>query len=202
MAAAGDNAVVVKTSKEIIPCKFNKVNEQGKLISMDDATIMANTSKVASTVTARYYKGIGGNRDNMVLEVSQPSPTCAAVCDFRYDEGLRLRKELVSPTISAHLGNGGGVAGCPLVIERRIVAQRGRDPDNPTDRKSRGKKLVQRYEPRSDEMCGTITSVEKDNYVVEVYGHYHKSKHEASRVVNRGGYALLSKRTTEQSTEW
>lgn len=94
------------------------------------------------------------------------------------------------------------MAGCPLVIERRIVAQRGRDPDNPTDRKSRGKKLVQRYEPRSDEMCGTITSVEKDNYVVEVYGHYHKSKHEASRVVNRGGYALLSKRTTEQSTEW
>lgn len=99
----GDNAIV-----ERVPCRLNKVDDNGDFVSMSEARIWDTGIEVAHAVTQRYYKGVGANNDNMVLEVSQPGPSCAAVCDFRYDEGLRLRKELVSPTISAHLGNGGG----------------------------------------------------------------------------------------------
>lgn len=53
---------------QIICCKLNKMPE-GKLTSMSNATICDIGTKVASTVTSRYHKGIGGHKDNMVLEI-------------------------------------------------------------------------------------------------------------------------------------
>ena len=47
-----------------------------------------------------------------------------------------------------------------------IVASRGRNPDNPSDR-SAGQKLEQRLEPNRQGVTNTITSVQKDNYVAE-----------------------------------
>lgn len=47
-----------------------------------------------------------------------------------------------------------------------IVASRGRNPENPSDR-SKGQKLEQRLEPNRQGITNTITSVQKDNYVVE-----------------------------------
>lgn len=47
-----------------------------------------------------------------------------------------------------------------------IAASRGRNPDNPSDR-SAGQKLEQRLEPNRQGITNTITSVQKDNYVVE-----------------------------------
>ena len=47
-----------------------------------------------------------------------------------------------------------------------IVASRGRNPDNPSDR-SVGQKLEQRLEPNRQGVTNTITSVQKDNYVAE-----------------------------------
>lgn len=48
-----------------------------------------------------------------------------------------------------------------------IVASRGRDPKNPSDRTAGNPNLVQRLEPRKDGMTNTITTVQKDNYVAE-----------------------------------
>lgn len=45
-----------------------------------------------------------------------------------------------------------------------IVASRGRNPDNPSDRTT-GAPTVQRLEPRFDGCTNTLTSVQKDNYV-------------------------------------
>ena len=45
------------------------------------------------------------------------------------------------------------------VVERIIVASRGRNPSNPTE---------QRLEPNSEGLCNTLTSVQKDNYVLEI----------------------------------
>ena len=45
-----------------------------------------------------------------------------------------------------------------------IVASRGRNPENPSDR-SAGQKLEQRLEPNRQGITNTITSVQKDNYV-------------------------------------
>ena len=47
-----------------------------------------------------------------------------------------------------------------------IVASRGRNPDNPSDR-SAGQKLEQGLEPNRQGTTNTITSVQKDNYVAE-----------------------------------
>ena len=47
-----------------------------------------------------------------------------------------------------------------------IVASRGRNPENPSDR-SAGQKLEQRLEPNTQGITNTITSVQKDNYVAE-----------------------------------
>jgi DNA (cytosine-5)-methyltransferase 1 len=52
------------------------------------------------------------------------------------------------------------------VIEPFIVASRGRNPDNPSDR-TPGSPTVQRLEPNCQGICNTLTTVQKDNYVVE-----------------------------------
>lgn len=47
-----------------------------------------------------------------------------------------------------------------------IVAMRGRNPDNPSDRTA-GSPTKQRLEPNSQGICNTLTSVQKDNLVME-----------------------------------
>ena len=47
-----------------------------------------------------------------------------------------------------------------------ICAMRGRNPDNPSDRTT-GSPTEQRLEPNSQGICGTITTVQKDNMVLE-----------------------------------
>lgn len=47
-------------------CKLNKM-PQGHLDSMEKAQICDIDHPLASTVTARYYKGVGSHKDNMVI---------------------------------------------------------------------------------------------------------------------------------------
>ena len=48
-----------------------------------------------------------------------------------------------------------------------IAASRGRNPDNPGAR-SLGIPTVQRLEINKDGICNTLTTVLKDNYVIEI----------------------------------
>lgn len=50
--------------------------------------------------------------------------------------------------------------------EQMIVAMRGRNPDNPSDR-TKGIETEQRLEPQQEGICNTLTSVQKDNLVLE-----------------------------------
>lgn len=52
----------------------------------------------------------------------------------------------------------------PKILEAIVVASRGRNPNNPSDRTA-GAPMVQRLEPKFDGTTNTITSVQKDNYV-------------------------------------
>ena len=54
-------------------------------------------------------------------------------------------------------------AGC---IERQIVASRGRNPDNPSDRAA-GMPTEQVLEPNPENICNALTTVQKDNMVFE-----------------------------------
>lgn len=65
----------------------------------------------------------------------------------------------VSPTIMAH-NQGIGV------LEPRIAAMRGRNPENPSDR-TKGAPTEQRLEIGEDGTSNTLTSVQKDNLIVE-----------------------------------
>ena len=53
------------------------------------------------------------------------------------------------------------------MVERIIAASRGRNPSNPSDR-TIGAPTEQRLEPNSEGLCNTLTSVQKDNYVLEI----------------------------------
>lgn len=55
-----------------------------------------------------------------------------------------------------------------IVTEKYPVAMRGRNPDNPTSRKS-GIYLEQRLELNHDGLCNTLTTVQKDTMVLEKY---------------------------------
>ena len=70
--------------------------------------------------------------------------------------------DYVSPTINTC--GGGNLE--PKIIEPIIVASRGRNPENPSDRRS-GIPTKQRLEPNSRGIANTITTVQKDNYVLE-----------------------------------
>ena len=50
-----------------------------------------------------------------------------------------------------------------------VVASRGRDPKNPSDRKAGNINFQQRLEINKNRTSNTITSVQKDNYVVELH---------------------------------
>lgn len=68
--------------------------------------------------------------------------------------------EYISPTINTM---GGGNR------EPMIVAMRGRNPDNPSDRTA-GSPTEQRLEPNSQGICNTLTTVQKDCLVLENIG--------------------------------
>lgn len=73
----------------------------------------------------------------------------------------------LSPAIT-DVSKGGG-------REPMIVAMRGRNPDNPSDRTA-GSLTEQRLEPNSQGICNTLTSVQKDNMVLEnVYDFYNNN---------------------------
>lgn len=57
------------------------------------------------------------------------------------------------------------------VIEQIIVSSRGRNPDNPSDR-TPGAPTEQRLEANLDGMANTITTVQKDNLVLERVDYY------------------------------
>ena len=60
------------------------------------------------------------------------------------------------------------------MIEQIICASRGRNPDNPSDRTT-GAPTEQRLEPNLDGICNTLTTVQKDNYVLEIRNKEHES---------------------------
>lgn len=70
--------------------------------------------------------------------------------------------ERCSPTLSTMQGGGRE----PKILESQIVAMRGRNPDNPSDRTA-GSPTEQRLEVNTHGTSNCLTSVQKDNLVME-----------------------------------
>ena len=82
----------------------------------------------------------------------EPNPQAGRVYD----------PEGISPTLDTCSGGNR----MPKITEPFIVASRGRNPDNPSDRK-KGSPMVQRLEPNTQGTTNTLTTVQKDNLVAE-----------------------------------
>jgi DNA (cytosine-5)-methyltransferase 1 len=115
----------------------------------------------------------GGERQPKILEVK-------ALRMVRTEEGKKLRKAYENGEI--HHGfneyreaepREDGISNTittvqkdNMVLEQKIVAMRGRNSDNPSDRTA-GIPTEQRLEIQKDDICNTLTSVQKDNLVLE-----------------------------------
>ena len=99
----------------------------------------------------------GGNRQPMIVEAISTNGTAVSGCirASYYKNGER--------NIVENVMNKKGYEG---VVEKSIVAMRGRNPENPSDR-TVGIPTEQRLEPNSQGICNTLTSVQKDNLVME-----------------------------------
>lgn len=119
---------------------------------------------VAYTILARDFKGpqcvqvgevVGGKWDKMhdisrrVYEPDGISPTVH--CQQGGNTELKIAENFVL---------GGGEE------DSVIVAMRGRNPDNPSDR-TKGAPLEQRLEANEQGLCNSLTTVQKDNLVME-----------------------------------
>lgn len=106
--------------------------------------------------------GGGGLQPKIISEVKQlgflDNGTGKHQSNTVYDENH------ISPSITTI--QGGGTQQIKVLTDKSIVAMRGRNPDNPSDR-TVGSPTEQRLEPNSQGMCNTITSVQKDNLVME-----------------------------------
>lgn len=79
-------------------------------------------------------------------------------------EGLKIKE--VSNTVRCGGGSLDGKHTWDIVVEPLCAASRGRNPENPSDRTA-GSPTEQRLEINHSGCTNTLTSVQKDNYVVE-----------------------------------
>lgn len=136
----------------------NPYNKDGELI-YDKCTSawVYNPNKCISTLSARDYK-----QPKQILEPVR----LGGLFDTeksRHQAGSVWDKDNICPTLDTAQGGWRQ----PLIVELPcIAASRGRNPNNPSDRRA-GIELEQRLEPNQQGICNTLTSITKDNYVVQ-----------------------------------
>lgn len=109
----------------------------------------------------------GGNRQPKIIDVEKVIDIPKEVINDNERQRRVYSVDGASPTVL-------GRTDSPKIVEPFVVASRGRNPDNPSDRTT-GAPTEQRLEPKYDGTTNTITTVQKDNYV-------------AVRTANKTGY--------------
>lgn len=112
---------------------------------------------IMPSITAREYK-----EPRSVMEVVQIG-NIAEEKNFRNPQTGRIYDVRgCSPTLSTMQGGNQE----PKILESQIVAMRGRNPDNPSDR-TVGSPTEQRLEANTQGTSNCLTSVQKDNLLLE-----------------------------------
>jgi DNA (cytosine-5)-methyltransferase 1 len=106
----------------------------------------------------------GGNREPMIIDEIK---VIGNYMPSNHDASRVVDIEGIAPTVKENHGT------VTAIAEPFIVASRGRNPDNPSDRTT-GAPTEQRLEPNFSGCTNTLTSVQKDNYVCEpiIYDDY------------------------------
>lgn len=112
-----------------------------------------DTNGIAPTVDT----GQGGSREPLIVADMIKLGQMDNTIDHTFESANRVySSDGIAPALSTC---GGGN------LEPKIVASRGRNPHNPSDRKTDN--LEQRLEVQHDGLSNTLTSFQKDNYVLE-----------------------------------
>ena len=160
------------------------LKERGILESAPSTACLMNLNKVekvekvdndvAKILCARNYKGLGTSYEiqNEVIECQKSKSNEIIVIgkmDHTLDNTLESANRVYSKDgicLTIPTCAGGNIQ--PKIIDelKTIVSMRGRNPENPSDRTA-GAKTEQRLEPNGDGVCNTLTSVQKDNLLLE-----------------------------------
>lgn len=144
-----------------------------------------NENGMSPTLTHTMYK----DPPRVMLEIKRLGNI------YRENEGGNFGGNAYDPSgLCPTINVMGGGNRQPIIIEKEqiIVASRGRNVENPSDRRA-GIELEQRLEARDGGICGCLTSVPKDNMVLERT----KTQKEIDRVeVIKDGYAYRIRKIT------
>lgn len=134
----------------------------GNIYGFDGGNYAGNVydkNDIAPTLTNMQ----GGNRQPMIIdEVKELGFMDNGT--GKHQSNTVVDENGLAPTVTTV--NGGGTQQIKVLTEQSIVAMRGRNPENPGDR-TVGAPTEQRLEPNSQGICNTLTSVTKDNLVME-----------------------------------
>lgn len=157
-----------KILEEQIPCKLDKM-PNGHLDSLDNAEICDINTPTASTVTSRYYKGIGSHKGNMCIVAMRgrnPDNPSDRTVGNPTEQRLEVNMQGTSNCLTS-------VQKDNLVIESQVLTPK---------RTEYGKQIRKAYEsgriqesrhnmtelePRKDDISNTLTTVQKDNLLLE-----------------------------------
>lgn len=143
-------------------------NEASGINLKNQATTFDGLTDVAHTLMARDYKGFGNQSMTGVIE---PNIIKVGQLDSSFDQSGRVYSvEGIAPTVmsNSHGKTSGGYTSPKILVDEEpfIVASRGRNPENSSDRTT-GSPTEQRLEANTNGTTNTITTVAKDNYVME-----------------------------------
>lgn len=162
-------------------------NEASGINLKDQATTFDGLTDVAHTLMARDYKGFGNQSMTGVIEPS--IEVLGHYMPSGHEASRVVDVDGIAPTVKENHGT------VTAVVEPFIVASRGRNPDNPSDRTT-GSPTEQRLEANTNGTTNTITTVAKDNYVMEPqvlraertdYGKKIRKQYEAGEVYEKIG---------------
>lgn len=162
----------------------DKIIKLAGLYDKEDRTHQAGSIYDTNGISPSITTCLGGHRmplvlDDISIQIKQATKKGYiemdpdGICDLSYPSSKTRRGRVqdngkVSPTIAA-------VNQDLYVIQYKdkkvplpcIVASRGRNPENPSDRRS-GIPTVQMLEPNTNQISNTITTVQKDNYILDI----------------------------------
>ena len=98
--------------------------------------------------------------ENFISKINLSENTCIGGMQANQS----VKTDGVCTCLTSSMGTGGGYV--PMVTEPLACASRGRNPENPSDR-TVGAPTEQRLEINESGCSNTLTSVQKDNYVLE-----------------------------------
>ena len=169
---------------------ISKIDDKYKIganqVPVDGTINNPKPKDVSNCIKARYDAGIQ-NQQSVGTMVIEP------IVIGGMQKNQSVKTDGVSTTLTSSMGTGGGYvpmivddlylsrppreyvktsptlrhnSGTLKVIEPKIVRQVGRNPNNPSDRTT-GAPTEQRLEPNQKGLCNTLTTVQKDNLVLE-----------------------------------